>query len=178
MMLTGENGSGPLHSAVGNGTEIFIFATADARAIVVAADADARGGSQSINDFVGIGGIADGVAEIPDRIVLGRYMEDGVKGLEIGMDIGNEESAHSWPMNESRMGGGAGGCGSSMFAHRLPQLSQFAKPRTSRGGHPLVSKDDHGGTAFGFVLDRGKGLVGLIEGERGDRGTKVDVARQ
>jgi hypothetical protein len=62
---------------------------------VVAADADGSDRPQSIDDAIGIGPIADHVAEMPDRIDIAGCREHRIEGWEVRMDVGQDGNPHA-----------------------------------------------------------------------------------
>src|SRR5215467_12130767 len=65
-----------------------------ADAIMISTHVDACERADGVDDLVGIGAVADDVAEIPKLIEGARSGEHGLKGLKISVNIGDDQGTH------------------------------------------------------------------------------------
>ncbi len=84
---------GPVRGGAGDGVETQRGGEAATDAVVIAANGELRFRANRIDDLIGAGAVADDVAEIPEDIEAGG-VEDGGKGFEVRVDVGEDEGAH------------------------------------------------------------------------------------
>ena len=86
--------AGPFRRGPGLGIEPVDLGTAERRRVVVAADADRADLDEPGDDAVGIGTVADDVAEMPDGIDRAGVREDRIERHEIAVDVRQDRDAH------------------------------------------------------------------------------------
>ena len=80
----------------GDGIEADRGGEAAADAVMVAADVEGGDRTDDVEDLIGAGSVADEIAEVPDGVEVAlRGLEDGVEGFEVGVNVGEDEGAHS-----------------------------------------------------------------------------------
>ena len=93
-VVGGEFVVGPLGGGAGGGVEVQRRREAAADAVVVAADNNGGDWADAVEDLVGTAAVADHVAEVPELVPGAGGGEDGFKSFEVGVDVGEDESAH------------------------------------------------------------------------------------
>ena len=92
-VLLRQVGLGPFCGGAGVGVEVPGVDLADGGPVVISGDGDVIVISQQVDDFGRVGAVADDVAEGPELVDGATGMgvvEDGVKGLEVGVDVGED----------------------------------------------------------------------------------------
>ena len=163
-VLSRQHGARPLHGAIGDGTEVVILLWMGTGAVVIAANAETAFRLNSLDYLVGVRRIADQISEIPDRVMFRCNCQDGVESFEIGMYIGNDQSAHGEPIQFCKQ--------SRMFA------AFRALWRINLSRSPSKLKDNHGRGVFGFVFDGRQRAVCLLEGKCNHWGTQSNFSSQ
>ena len=85
---------GPEGGDAGDGVEVFQVHEAADGFVMIAADEDASEGADAGDDFVGIGGVADGIAEVDDEVGSGSSGQTSVERLEVAVNVAEEKDAH------------------------------------------------------------------------------------
>ena len=93
-MFPGQRLLGPLGGAAGYRVEIFEREQPATRTIVVAANEYRTKAANPLDDFIGIGRVADRVAEVPDSVMRRCGGEDCFQRVKVRMNVGQDESAH------------------------------------------------------------------------------------
>ena len=91
-MQIGSTGRGqlrlrPLRREARIGIETAQIDLADGGPVVIAGQAHVRKLAQAGDALVGIGAVADDIAETPDQIEVARIVNDGVQCGEVGVDV-------------------------------------------------------------------------------------------
>ena len=95
-----EAGGGPQGGGAGGGVEQVGVKLAGSGVVVVAGHGEVRMAPQPGDAGAGVGAVAHQVAQEPDNIpaaVGAGVGQDGVKGFQVGMDVGKDEGAHRRP---------------------------------------------------------------------------------
>src|SRR5512133_2284838 len=93
-ILGGELIPGPHGGIAGDWIEIFDIAQPAGRSVVVTANEDRIKRSRLFHYVIGARPIADDVSEIGDPVIFRKRSHRGFKGLEVCMDIAEDENAH------------------------------------------------------------------------------------
>ena len=64
-----------------------------ARPVVIAANRNSTELPGQINHLVGIRAVANGIAEIPDRVIRWRSLKNRLENLQIGVNVGKDKRA-------------------------------------------------------------------------------------
>ena len=64
---------------------------------MISADEDLAQFARAVGDLVGAGSVSDDVAQVHDQVVGRSSGEACVEGLEIGMDVAQQQYAHGSP---------------------------------------------------------------------------------
>jgi hypothetical protein len=72
---------------------------------VIAADVDSRERADGVDDFVGIGAVTDDVAEVPKFVEGAGEGEYSLEGLEIAVNVRDDEGTHGRRVRILRRGG-------------------------------------------------------------------------
>ena len=94
-MFGSEGGAGPKCGLRRNRIEIEEGIEAAAGAIVIPAHTNLSQRPYPLYDFVWVGAVAYRVAEVPHRIMLRSRRQNCVQGIEVGVNIGENEGAHT-----------------------------------------------------------------------------------
>ena len=86
--------SRPIHRRPSLRVEVLDLATTCRGRVVIAADPDGSDRRQALDDRVGLGAVADHVAEVPDGVDRAEVGEDRVERDEIAVDVREDGDPH------------------------------------------------------------------------------------